>query len=145
MDISSQRPAVGSSSTVRPETVQYREAVRTEMKGSRPVAAAAGGDDTARTDDRRTGDATATLDRQHLARLQRVADALREGLEKRVEDDQASETLVFRTVDTKTGRVVRQFPDDMILKLRAYAREMERREEEAGGPTMPEHRIERIA
>lgn len=65
------------------------------------------------------------------ARLERIADAVAEGLQKRVEADKDANMLVFRTIDTSTGKVVRQFPDDLILKLRSFAREMQRAQDEA--------------
>ena len=37
--------------------------------------------------------------------------------------DRDSESLVFRVTDPKTGDVVMQIPDEVILRARAYARE----------------------
>lgn len=37
--------------------------------------------------------------------------------------DQNSESLVFRVTDPKTGDVVMQIPNEVILRARAYARE----------------------
>ncbi len=37
--------------------------------------------------------------------------------------DQDTASLVFRVTDPKTGDVVMQIPDEVILKARAYARE----------------------
>lgn len=37
--------------------------------------------------------------------------------------DRGSESLVFRVTDPKTGDVVMQIPDEVILRARAYARE----------------------
>ena len=41
-----------------------------------------------------------------------------------------------------TGEVVRQFPEDMILKLKAYARQMARKEQD---DAETEHRVEKVA
>lgn len=40
--------------------------------------------------------------------------------ERRVEIDPATQSYVFRTIDVESGIVVRQTPDEMRLKLRAY-------------------------
>jgi len=145
MDIMSSRPAVGSISTGRPETVQYREAVRTELPRVQRVAQPAANPGTAVTDDRRAGDQAARDERilaDRRARMQRVADTIRESLQRRIEKDDAADTLVYRTVDKTTGEVVRQFPDEMVLKLKAYAREMARKEESGHADGQ---RIERVA
>jgi uncharacterized FlaG/YvyC family protein len=70
-----------------------------------------------------------------------MADSIRESLQRRIERDDSADILVYRTVDKVTGEVVRQFPDEMILKLRAYAREMERQESKGG----ENHRVEKVA
>ncbi len=132
MDIMSSRPAVGTISTARSEAVQYREAVRTELpriqRVSQPDSNAKG----SAIDDRRSGDMAARDERilaDRRARMERIADTMRESLQRRIEKDDAAGVLVYRTVDRQTGEVVRQFPDEMILKLKAYAREMARKEE----------------
>jgi uncharacterized FlaG/YvyC family protein len=144
MDIASHRPAVGSNSTGRPDAVQYREAVRTELPREQRVAQPVGGGATTGTDDRRAGDAAvrdARILADRRARMERIADTVRESLQRRIEKDDAAGILVYRTVDKVTGEVVRQFPDEMILKLKAYAREMARQEQvEAEG-----RRVERVA
>ena len=144
MDVQSPRPAVGTGQFGRPETVTYREAVRTELprvqRVEQPLAASAA----AAAGDRRTGDAAARDERaqaERRARLERMADMIRESLQRRIERDDSADTLVYRTVDKVTGEVVRQFPDEMILKLKAYAREMERQESEAEDGL----RIEKVA
>lgn len=144
MDVQSPRPAVGTGQVGRPETVTYREAVRTELprvqRVEQPLAASAA----AAAGDRRAGDAAARDERaqaERRARIERMADSIRESLQRRIERDDSADILVYRTVDKVTGEVVRQFPDEMILKLRAYAREMERQESKGG----ENHRIEKVA
>lgn len=145
MDIPSSRPAVGTISTGRPDTVQYREAVRTELpraqRVTQPPSNAAG----TAVDDRRSGDTASRDDRiltDRRARMERIADTIRESLQRRIEKDEAAGLLVYRTVDKETGEVVRQFPDEMVLKLKAYAREMARKEEKEAADTP---RVERVA
>lgn len=145
MDIVSPRPAVGTISTGRPETVQYREAVRTELPRVQRVAQPASNAGMSATDDRRTGDQAARDERvlaDRRARMQRIADTVRESLQRRIEKDDAAGTLVYRTIDKTTGEVVRQFPDEMVLKLKAYAREMARKEQDESADLQ---RIERVA
>lgn len=145
MDVMSQRPAVGSISTGRPETVQYREAVRTELPRIQRVTQPASSSGTSSADDRRSGDQWARDERilaDRRARMQRVADTIRESLQRRIEKDDAADTLVYRTVDKTTGEVIRQFPDEMVLKLKAYAREMARKE---AGEAADMPRVERVA
>lgn len=145
MDIMSSRPAVGTISTGRPETVQYREAVRTELPRVQRVTQPASAPGATAADDRRTGDMAARDERilaDRRARMQRIADTVRESLQRRIEKDDAAGTLVYRTIDKTTGEVVRQFPDEMVLKLKAYAREMARREQDDAADG---HRVERVA
>lgn len=145
MDIASPRPAVGSMSPGRPDAVQYREAVRTELPRAQRVAQPASTSPAAGADDRRAGDAAARDARifaDRRARMERMADQIRESLQRRIEKDDAAGMLVYRTVDRITGEVVRQFPDEMALKLKAYAREMARKEEERAAL---EPRVEKVA
>lgn len=145
MDIAS-RPAVGIASTGRPEAVQYREAVRTELPRAQRVAQPLAGGASTGTGDRRAEeiagrDARILADRG--ARMQRIADTIQESLQRRIERDDAAGVLVYRTVDQETGEVVRQFPEDMILKLKAYARQMARKEQDEA--ETGEHRVEKVA
>ena len=55
--------------------------------------------------------------------------ALREVIKRNIVVDPKSREVVFQTVDERTGEVVRQIPDDTMLRLRAYAREMRDRME----------------
>jgi uncharacterized FlaG/YvyC family protein len=145
MDIPSTRPAVGTNSTGRPDPVQYREAVRTELPRAQRVTQPPSNSAGSALDDRRPGDAAARDDRvlaDRRARMERIADTIRESLQRRIEKDEAAGLLVYRTVDKETGEVVRQYPDEMVLKLRAYAREMARKEENEASDT---RRVERVA
>ena len=50
--------------------------------------------------------------------------------------------VVFQVIDRETDRVMRQTPDEAILRLRAYIREMQAAQESARGSGP---RIEKIA
>jgi uncharacterized FlaG/YvyC family protein len=105
-------------------------------------------DQTGSPDDRRSGDnvaRTAQLYSDRQARMGRIADTIREAMFNRIdkiEQDSAANTLVYRTLDARTGDVVKQYPDDMVLKLRTYAREMARKEEQRAEETP---KVEKIA
>ena len=59
-----------------------------------------------------------------------VERALRETIERRIEIDPKTREVVYQTVDRQSGEVVRQVPDQALLRLRAYAREMREKSEE---------------
>jgi hypothetical protein len=49
-----------------------------------------------------------------------LSDIVLREVEREMEFDEEAHEIVSRTLDTRTGRVVNQFPADQILKLRAY-------------------------
>ena len=57
--------------------------------------------------------------------------------------DPESRTLVTQTVDTRSGEVVRQYPDVNALRLRAYMSQA--RERAAPAPAEGHPRVERVA
>jgi len=50
--------------------------------------------------------------------------ALREVVERHVVVDPRTRALVFQTVSKETGEVVRQYPDEAMLRFKAYVRDM---------------------
>ena len=54
----------------------------------------------------------------------RLDQALQRTIEKRLVDDPRSREPVQQSVDADTGRVVRQVPDEALLRIRAYVQEM---------------------
>ena len=48
--------------------------------------------------------------------------AVKEEIRRRTEVDKDANVLVYRATDMRTGEVVQQYPDEALLKLRAYAR-----------------------
>jgi uncharacterized FlaG/YvyC family protein len=55
--------------------------------------------------------------------------------------DRDSKTLVYRVTDQRTGEVVSQVPDEVLLRLRAYVQAVTaRRAGEGDG-----HKVERVA
>ena len=70
--------------------------------------------------------------------------ALREVVERNITIDPRTRELVFQTISKETGEVVRQVPDEAMLRLRAYVREMREAEEKGrAGSDVP--RVEKIA
>ena len=51
-------------------------------------------------------------------------------LQRNVEIDAASHQVVVQKVDTETRKVVHQFPDEKLLRIRAHLREVEKRASE---------------
>jgi uncharacterized FlaG/YvyC family protein len=70
--------------------------------------------------------------------------ALREVVERNITVDPRTRELVFQTISKETGEVVRQVPDEAMLRLRAYVREM-REAEERGRRNSDVLRVEKIA
>ena len=69
--------------------------------------------------------------------------AMRETVERNIVVDPRTRELVFQTVSKETGEVVRQIPDEAILRLRAYIREMS--EAEGKGRASDVRRVEKVA
>jgi flagellar protein FlaG len=70
--------------------------------------------------------------------------ALREVVERNITVDPRTRELVFQTISKETGEVVRQIPDEAMLRLRAYVREMQEAEEKGrSGSDVP--RVEKVA
>ena len=93
---------VAPMSYVRPEAAPVREAVATELTAARSVTALA--DTTApRNDLARAAYAQPTQAREIVL-------------------DPHSREVIYRVVDVRSGRVVRQVPDEAIMRLRAYNR-----------------------
>ncbi len=62
------------------------------------------------------------------ARLNRVIDAIEERSTMKVEQDEVTRDIVFRKVNPETGAVVQQFPDEAVMRQRAYAVQQRRAE-----------------
>jgi uncharacterized FlaG/YvyC family protein len=124
------KPAMFSASNVpqRSETFAAAGAVKTELA---PEAAVQQVHETeaVRFDPTNGAAARAALDQ-----------ALRETIARRIMIDPKTREVVYQTVDRETGSVLRQVPDEALMRLRAYAREM--REKVEADRT---HRVEKIA
>jgi hypothetical protein len=86
---------------VRPEAAPVREAVATQLAAAHSVTAAA--DATPARNDPRRASFAPPQSRDVIL-------------------DAQSREVIFRVVDVRSGRVVRQVPDEAIMRLRAYNR-----------------------
>jgi flagellar protein FlaG len=57
--------------------------------------------------------------------------AIRDVIERHIEIEPKTREVVYQTVDTESGEVIRQVPDQALLRLRAYAREMREKSDES--------------
>jgi hypothetical protein len=71
-----------------------------------------------------------------------VEAALRQVIERHVTVDPRTRELVFQAISKETGIVVRQVPDESLLRLRSYLRDMREAEDRERGDV---RRVERIA
>ena len=94
---------------VRPDVGPVREAVPTNLAPAQTVTAAAKPDE-ARQDALQSG----TSDPSYVRKI--ILDA-------------QSREVIYRVIDPKSGRVVRQIPEEAMLRLRAYNRAMVEKEE----------------
>ena len=69
--------------------------------------------------------------------------AMREAVERNITVDPRTRELVFQTISKETGEVVRQIPDEAVLRLRAYVRDLVEAEEQGRDGGVP--RVQKIA
>jgi uncharacterized FlaG/YvyC family protein len=112
--VSKTSPAANPQFAARQDGAQLAGAVKTELSGAQSVQQASA-----------IADAPVQRDMRDPARdtAQRLA-AMRSFIERNYEYDIASREIIYRAVDTRTGQVVRQFPDDVALKLRGFVKEI---------------------
>ena len=73
-----------------------------------------------------------------------VEAALRDAVERNIVVDPQTRDLIFQAISKETGVVVRQVPDEAMLRLRAYVRELHALEDkERSGSDVA--RVEKIA
>lgn len=74
--------------------------------------------------------------------------ALRAGMRRQMDIDEATSAIVTQVIDEQSGEVVRQLPEEALLRLRAYNRESIERATDYASSSTPEPeatRIERVA
>jgi hypothetical protein len=109
-----------SFASVRAEPAPQRQAVRTDLPETQAVEAVA--------DVRAVTSGSDEQKQRLIADLNSTIDSRLATPTKRVDRDETTQELVFRTVNPTTGYVMTQFPDDAILRQRAYSVQQRRAE-----------------
>jgi uncharacterized FlaG/YvyC family protein len=107
-----------SIAAVRVEPAEQRQVARTELPEAAAVTAAPEVQPV-RFDE---GDDQGKL----RAELNRALDAAAAQPTLKVEQDETTREIVFRKVSPSTGQVVQQFPDEAVMRQRAYAAQQRR-------------------
>lgn len=116
------RPAVISAqaASVRAENLVSVNRVRTELPKTEAVTGVKHSE-------------AVRFDLSNEARNQARREALlREAIQRNITVDPQTRTVVFQALDAASGEVLRQFPNEATLKLRAYYRKMAEAEGEQG-------------
>jgi uncharacterized FlaG/YvyC family protein len=115
MDTASIRPAHGAVplQAVRPEAPQQRGSVQTELAPSQSVGSAWESSPV-------RYDAS-----QNAIAMSRLAELVARPAEHRFERDRKSDVLVFKRIDPASGEILMQLPEQSLLDLRAYLRDLE--------------------
>jgi flagellar protein FlaG len=104
------RPVASVGATVRTEPLPSPDTVPTELPPVATVTAA-------------TETPPARLDvSRSAARLQEVEALAQEAIKRNLLVDPDTRQVVYKAVDTRSGVVIEQIPDEALLKLRAYVR-----------------------
>ncbi|CAN7142246.1 hypothetical protein LJR090_000002 [Bosea sp. LjRoot90] len=74
---------------------------------------------------------------------QRRQQDLRDVIERRLDIDPKTRSIILRKTNRDTGEVVEQLPDETLLKMRIWSREILERSREAEAPR--NHEVERLA
>lgn len=137
--------------TVRTDISVQNGAAPVELPAEKTVRSIAAGepvqlDIRARAEERRS-DAQRQQSTQSETAQQRRFDEqrrqdLRDVIDRRLEIDPKTRSIVLRKTDRDTGEVVEQLPDETLLKLRALSREIIERGRESASQ---QHEVERLA
>ncbi len=134
------RPVQPNTSTaVWTDVANQRTAARTEVPPTQAVTAAVESEPVQFEQDG---------EKQNVrAKLNRVIDAFEGRPTIKVEQDEVTRDIVFRKVSPETGAVVQQFPDEAVMRQRAYAAQQRRAElEKALMPTqLAEEHVHKVA
>ncbi len=109
-----------TSTAVWTDVVNQRAAARTELPPTQAVTAVA---ESEPVQFEQNGQQQTVR-----AKLNRVIDAIEARPTIKVEQDEVTREIVFRKVSPQTGAVVQQFPDEAVMRQRAYAAQQRRAE-----------------
>lgn len=104
--------AVPAAAFERPEPVSLRTTVQTELSRAQSVTAPVKSE-------------TARNDPPSPSASQQSFQASQAATSRDIVIDSRSREVILRTLDVKSGRVVRQVPDAALMRQRAYMRAME--------------------
>lgn len=140
--------ATGLPAVSRSDIVAPRGSVAVELPPEQTVQSAEAGspvqiDIRARQRDAQTRRDAQQRDKANEVFVQRADRSRDEVVERRTIIDPQTRAVVLQKRDTETGETVSQLPDETLLKLRAYSRELEERAREKEGE--PPHQVERRA
>jgi uncharacterized FlaG/YvyC family protein len=117
------------TSPPRADVLHSASGVATELAASRAV--------------QQTGESEAVIADARRAAPGAALDALfSEFIKRNIEIDPKTREVIFQTVDEETGRVIRQLPDEAMLKLRTYLRELRAAEDKTADLS---RRVQKIA
>jgi hypothetical protein len=126
-----------SVAPVRLQPAPERQVVRTELSETQSVQAAT----------KTVAVSYDSKDAQTKLRAQLNAAVEGRSTEPRrtVERDAATQELIFRKISAETGQIVAQFPDEAILRQRAYAVQLRRAEFAAALEVKPDAAQDKVA
>lgn len=116
---------VATAALVRPDAPPVREAVSTELAAPKAVTAV-------------TNAASSNAPSSNLSNevAQRAAPFTREIL-----IDPQSREVIFRVIDVRSRQVVRQVPDEALLRMRAYTRAIADGKTPTQAQNMADHKV----
>ncbi len=128
-------PAAGQQLAARPEPASTVGAVSTQLVPAKAVQqGAAVPEQPVRYE--RNDSAAAAVTR---------AAAVQSFIENRNVYDAKTRQVIFRAVNTATGEVINQYPDDVALKLRAFVRDINDKQALSDESEATHKRVERVA
>jgi uncharacterized FlaG/YvyC family protein len=131
------RPVQTSSApAVRVDVAPQRQAVRAELPETQVVLAV--------SEPQPVQFEQADQQQKLRAELNRVIDAVAARPTVKVTTDEATKELVFFKVSPSTGRIIQQFPDEAVMRQRAYAAQQRREALEQALEFTPEPIEERV-
>lgn len=141
-------PIGGINPTARADVIATQGSVSVELPPEKTVQSAQAGDavrvdvraQDRDTESRAAGQRRAAEDRRQALRAQRNASDV---IERRLVIDPQTRAVVLQKKNSETGEVISQLPDEALLKLRAYSRELAERAREAD--EAGQHLVERTA
>jgi uncharacterized FlaG/YvyC family protein len=113
---------IATTAYVRPDAQPVREAVSTELAAPKAVTAVTNAAASNATSSNDAAQRTAAFTREILI-------------------DPQSREVIFRVIDVRSRQVVRQVPDEALLRMRAYTRAMADGKTPAQAQNIADHKI----